>query len=79
MQLIAHSLIGGLHSVPVFKDDIQLELAHIIADLRLPAACDGLTGTFDSGVTEQILINMCMQSKQGRCPPSVDLRELYPA
>ena len=36
------------------QDDIQVELSHVIADLRIAGSCDAATGTFDSGITEQV-------------------------
>jgi hypothetical protein len=59
------------------QDDIQLELAHLLVDLRTAGACDAISACFDSGVAEQIIINNCILSKKGRCSPSVDLREVY--
>lgn len=61
----------------LFQNDIQLELAHVLTDIRAVASCDGIVGTFDSGITEQMIITSCNLSKLGRCGPSVDLREIY--
>jgi len=59
------------------EDDIQLELAHVIVDTRIAASCDAIVASFDSGFAEQMVIAACQISKQGRCPPTVDLREVY--
>jgi hypothetical protein len=57
--------------------DIQLELAHVIADMRFAATCEAVVASFDSGFAEQLFISACSLSKAGVCPPSVDLREVY--
>lgn len=59
------------------EDDIQLELAHVIVDTRLAASCDAIIGSFDSGFAEQMIVAACQISREGRCPPTVDLREVY--
>ena len=59
------------------EDDMTLELAHVFVDTRIAASCDAIVGSFDSGFAEQMLIAGCQLSRQGRCPPSVDLREVY--
>jgi hypothetical protein len=59
------------------EDDIQFELAHVIADTRIAASCDAIVGCFDSGFAEQMLIAGCQHSKMGNCPPSIDLRQVY--
>lgn len=57
--------------------DMTLELAHVIADTRIAATCDAIVGSFDSGFAEQLLVAGCQHSRLGRCPPSIDLREIY--
>lgn len=59
------------------EDDMQLELAHVIADTRIAATCEAIVGSFDSGFAEQMLVAGCQHSKHGHCPPTVDLREVY--
>lgn len=59
------------------EDDIQLELAHVIADTRIAATCEAIVGAFDSGFAEQMLVAGCQHSRQGTCPPSLDLRMVY--
>ena len=59
------------------ENDMTQELAHVIADTRIAAMCDGIVGCFDSGFAEQMLVAGCQHSKLGRCPPTVDLRFIY--
>jgi hypothetical protein len=36
------------------EDDIQLELSHLLVDVKMAGNCEALVGCFDSGVTVQI-------------------------
>jgi hypothetical protein len=56
------------------QDDIQLELAHLLADVRMGGSCDAIVGSFDSGLVEQMIVHSCNLSVRGRCVPSADLR-----
>eukprot|EP01038_Epipyxis_sp_PR26KG_P006756 gene6756-9258_t len=59
------------------EDSIQKDLAKVIADLRIGSSCQGIVGSTDSALSEFMFIQACALSREGRCPPSVDMREAY--
>lgn len=56
------------------ENNIQKELAHIIADLQISATCSGLVGSFDSAFATLMYFYGCQLNSNGMCQPSVDLR-----
>ena len=64
------------HVLNIFlQDDIQIELSHVIADIRIAAECDAISACFDSGLAEQMIVTACIKSNNRRCIPTMDLRE----
>lgn len=59
------------------EDDIQKELAHILADIKIASSCAGLLGSFDSQFATVILDYSCLANRNNLCMPSVDLRSAH--
>ncbi len=56
--------------------DIQLELAHLLVDIRFAGQCAGLIASLDSGVAEQVIQSMGSQRREGvaHLPYIIDIR-----